>query len=279
MKRMEQLEDMFNAHLENCLLCFIDEAQVSESGRSKTIMATLKNQITEPVINIRPMRTNAYDVVNHAGWIFASNMPDAVIITSNDRRFNVAEFQGRPLPQPTPEDVLALEAELTDFATFLRLYAVDEMKAREVMKNDDREQMILISQPSADTLAQHIKNGSLSDLWDYLPIGEFKSTDQRLQEAYYSYQMLMHDLVKTGRGKLTRDELLVIFNYCVGSVPSQPSKFTSYLKHHGIAIGPVRNGTHVFKGFITRWRDLPEWFDEKRAEILQAEQPQLKVVK
>jgi len=278
-RRMEQLEDKYNGHLENCLICFIDEAQVSESRQSATIMSSLKNQISEPVINIRRMHINPYDVTNHTGWIFASNMPDAVVVTSNDRRFNIAEYQGTPLPKPTPQDIADIEAELTDFAVFLRLYAVDEMQARDILKGADRDQMILISQPSADTVANHIKAGSLSDLWDYLPTDEFTSLDPRQMDAYHHYKALMYDLVKTGRNKLTRDDLQKIFAYCVGNVPTQPTKFGSYLKHHGIALSATRSNTGVFRGYTTKWHDMPEWFDERRAEIVQLEQPTLKVVK
>jgi hypothetical protein len=280
MKRMEELEDRFNEHLENNLLCFIDEAQVSDSGRSKIIMANIKNQITEPIISIRRMYKTAYETVNRVGWIFASNMPDAVVVASNDRRFNVGEFQAHPI-ELSDDDFKALEAELLDFAVFLRLYEVDKAAVRTPIHNDAREQLILISRQAADSVANAIIEGQLHQLWDDLPSGDMDLTDHREQDAYYAFKRLMYRIVQERSDRLTREELRVIFNFCVGNVSSSPKKFASYLKHHGIELKNVRTPERVVKGITVAWKDSDEWFAERQAEIRQAElpQPTLKVVK
>jgi hypothetical protein len=280
MKRMEELEDKFNEHLENCLLCFIDEAQVSDSGRSKMIMANIKNQITEPRISIRRMRQSPYEVTNHVGWIFASNMPDAVVVAPNDRRFNVGSYQASPI-KLTDEDFANLNHELLDFAVFLRLYEVDELAVRTPLINDARAQLILVSRPSADIVAQAILDGSLHQLWEALPITEPQVSDHREQDAYYNFRKLMHQLVKEGplRTKLAREELHTIFNFCVGNVSPNPWKFTTYLKHHGIEVKRIWFNDMTVAGINVAWKDPPEWFHERLREIYQLEHPQLKVIK
>jgi hypothetical protein len=278
MKRMEELEDKFNGHLEGCLLCFIDEAQISDSGRSKMIMANLKNQITEPIITIRNMRMGAYAVTNRAGWIFASNMPDAVVVATNDRRFNVGEYQPKPI-ELTLDDFTALENELLDFAVFLRLYEVDEKAVREPLKNEAKEQLILVSRNSADVVAQALLDGQMHQLWDALPSGNVDYSNPREADAYHHFKNLMHSLVLEKREKITREELYAIFNFCVGNVSSSPWKLTSYLKHHGIELKRIRMNEAITMGMYVIWKDSQEWFDERRAEIAKATQPTLKAVK
>jgi hypothetical protein len=279
-KRMEELEDRFNGHLENCLICFVDEAQVSDSGRSRIIMSNLKNQITEPKISIRRMHKSSYEAINRVAWIFASNMPDAVIIATNDRRFNVGEFQSKPI-QLTAADFVAIEAELQDFAVFLRLYEVDQPAVRTPLMNNARQQLILTSQPSADIVGQALLQNNLSLLWESLPSGPYNPTSHAEQDAYYAYKKLLYEIVKERRDKLTREELHTIFNFCIGNVPSSPNKLTSYLRHHGIQLKTIRVATGLTKGIEVPWQEDPAWFFERLQEIVQAEQlpTTLKVVK
>lgn len=265
-KRMEELEEKFNAHLENCLITFIDEAQISDSGRHRIIMSNLKNQITEPRMTIRKMRQSAYEVTNRVGFIFNSNKPDPVVVEHGDRRFNVGEYQPNKL-LISDDELDALQNELRDFAVMLEQYPVDEERVRTPLMTEAKQQMIMVSRSSADTVADAINDGNLAVLWDALPTIEAAMLDTKTQIRLEMYKVLIHELIKSRRNKLTREELFIIFNYNVGGIQSSPWKFTVYLKHHGLQIKEIRIGNRTTKGVVVNWKNSDEWFQEKLAEI------------
>lgn len=265
-KRMEELEDRFNGHLENTLICVIDEAQISDSGRSKMIMANLKNQITEPVITIRRMRQSAYEVTNRVAFMFNSNKPDPVIVEAGDRRFNVGDYQAEKL-SITDAEIRQIESELMDFALRLQLHSVDVVKVRTPYINEAKRQMQMASQTSADAVANAILTGDLSVLWDALPTVDSSMLDTGTVVKLQPYKQLVYDLVMSRRDRITRDELFIIFNYNVGNVASSPWKLTLYLKHHGLSIKDIRIGSKITKGTIVTWQNSDEWFKDRVAEI------------
>lgn len=280
--RMEQLEDRFNGHLENCLMCFVDEAQVSDSGRAGMIMSNIKNQITEPTITIRRMQIEAYEVTNHVAWHFMTNMNDAVVIASDDRRFNVGEYQSVPI-SISDADVVDICAELQEFANRLQVYQVDVGRARTPLMNQAKQDLIMTSQNSADTVADALRKGNLAFFWDALPTIDDGHLDRETLQKLQVYRPLLHDLVLTGRTKLAREELQILFNYNVGNVPNSPHKFTTYLRHHGIHVGVVRLKESAVRGIdVNRWQEDPAWFKARSDEITAhhlAITPNLKVVK
>ena len=265
-RRMEELEDKFNDYIQGSLITFVDEAQISDSGRNKMIMANIKNYITEPTVTVRRMRQSSYEITNHCGWIFASNMPDPVVVDSADRRFNVGEYQPTRL-HITDAELDLVANELYDFALSLTLHKVDINAVRTPMVNDAKNQMILVSRSSADTVADAIIKGDLAVLWDALPTVHESMLDMQAALKLQPYKQLVHELVVTKRDRLTREELFLIFNYNVGNTPSSPWKLTTYLKHHGLSIKDIRINDKTTKGMIVTWHNDDIWFAAKRAEI------------
>ena len=276
-KRMEELEDKFNAYIENTLICVVDEAQISDSGRNRMIMANLKNQITEPVVSVRRMRQSAYEVKNRVGWLFNSNKYDPVVVEAGDRRFNVGEYQLDKLII-TDAEIKQIEKELLDFSFRLQQHAVDVDQVRTPKITEAKRQMQMASRTSADAVADAILTGDLSVLWDALPTVEASMLDAGTAIKLQPYKQLVHEMIHSKRDRLTRDELFVIFNYNVGNIASSPWKLTLYLKHHGLQIKDIRMGAKITKGVMVTWTNTQEWFDERRAEIEAEKNPKLKLV-
>lgn len=274
-KRMEELEDKFNPYLENSLVCVIDEAQISDSGRAKMIMANLKNQITEPVITIRRMRQSAYETTNRVGFIFNSNKPDPVIVEAGDRRFNVGEYQPNKI-QISDTEIRQIHDELQDFAMRLQAHSVDLQAVRTPKINEAKRQMQMASRTSADAVADAILTGDLAVLWDALPTVDPSMLDAASNMKLQPYKPLIYELVQTRRDRLSRDELFIIFNYNVGNVTSSPWKLTLYLKHHGLEIKDIRLNGRVTKGVMVKWSNEDAWFDERAAEIATEKNPATK---
>jgi len=264
-KRMEELEDQFNGYIERALLVVIDEAQISESRKSRMVMANLKNMITEPEVSVRKMHSAGYTVPNWSNWIFLTNQPDPVQIEATDRRFNVGEYQQEKLVISSAE-VDALEHELPVFANYLRTRAADLDRAREVLENEARAQMRAASMNSVDATAHALMAGDLEFFWDALPAGEMGMLGPEQQMLHEVYAKLIQAALKNPDQRYTRDELRVFFAYNVGDVPRTPAKFASMLRHHRIHLKTLRVAGKLSRGIETTWKASDLWIRERLEE-------------
>lgn len=276
-KRMEELEDQFNVYLETSLLRVIDEAEISESKKSRLLMANLKNQITEPQISIRRMHTAAYAAGNYGSFLVLSNQAGPVTIELTDRRFNVGEY-GRHKLVFSNGEVDGIEGELVPFASYLHTRSANREQARSVLETETRRSMIATSTNSVDATAHALLEGDLEFFWDALPAGEMGVLGVEAQSLYDAYTKLIHEALRChGPHRLTRDELRVLFAYNVGDMPKTPAKFTSLLRHHRVETEPVWVNGRTVRGVEISWKMEPTWKQERLAELL-AKQPVLKRV-
>jgi len=254
-RRMDEMDSQFNSYLEQCLFFFVDEVQLPEMRNAPTIMAKIKNLITEETVSVRGMHREARTVPNHANWILSSNMPDPVAITDSDRRFNVADFQPVKL-QITTEEVAAIDGELQQFLDFLRSYTVDRDKARRVIMTAQREQLIHITATTIDLAAKAVVNGNLQYFLDELPTGKISYINPRQQMKLSLYKEVLQDILREPNiGAIGRDALHILFDYLIPETPPSGNKFTSMLKHHGLFVGPLRcvGSASTVRGVATKW--------------------------
>jgi len=88
-KRLDEIEEDYNGYMQDCIFLLIDEVQISDAKHKSRAMAKIKNMIVEPTISLRAMYSGHVMVRNWVSIIFASNMPDAILIDPSDRRLNV----------------------------------------------------------------------------------------------------------------------------------------------------------------------------------------------
>ena len=265
-KTVSDIEDTFNAFLANKLFCFVDEVDVDDFREKGRVTARLRNWITEPTFSIRDMRKVAADMPNYVSFLFSSNRPQPVFIPQSDRRYNVGNFQAHKLPRP---DDNAVENELMSFAEFLAAYKVNRDKANTPLHTEERQNIQNISLTSAEETARTIINGDLGSLW-------LARTDERLlresgvvnavTQNAQAYNVLIDRLIQEAlvdtNGVITRDELLVLFQYNVGGVPTSPNKFTSFLRHKSITTKRLRKNGELVYGMEVKWK-LEDWFMEE----------------
>lgn len=265
-KTVGDIEDTFNAFLANKLFCFVDEVDVDDFREKGRVTARLRNWITEPTFSIRDMRKVAADMPNYVSFLFSSNRPQPVFIPQSDRRYNVGNFQAHKLPRP---DDNAVENELLSFAEFLAAYKVNRDKANTPLHTEERQNIQNISLTSAEETARTIINGDLGSLW-------LARTDERLlresgvvnavTQNAQAYNVLIDRLIQEAlvdtNGVITRDELLVLFQYNVGGVPTSPNKFTSFLRHKSITTKRLRKNGELVYGMEVKWK-LEDWFMEE----------------
>ena len=266
MRRMEEFNEPYNPFMKQCFIVFVDEMQASALMNAGGVMAKMRNFITEPTVQIREMRMNAYEVENYTNWIFASNKPDPVAIPKDDRRHNVARYQPNKFITTPHELDVVIPSELQAFHDYLLCLKVDEQAARTVMQTADRDVMISISEASIDTVANACLEGNFGFFMDQLPTSDAYKSNALQVGKVEDYRRTLSDLLartdrNTGVCNVSRDELLTMFDFTIGIKPDTrtPNKFTSLLKHHRIHTTKVWMSGRTVNGLRIMWRDLDQW--------------------
>jgi hypothetical protein len=251
-RRMEELGSDFTEFMKNKFIVFIDEVNAGSSLFHDRVAAKLKNLIVEPRISVREMYKPSVVMSNFCNLIFASNSARPVSIASDDRRFNVAKYQEDPI-NITSDEIAILALELPAFYSYLKTRKADADIARTPIITEDRKRIINLSRTSIDIAIEALKEGNFP-FFEEMLVERTEILSPRIQMAYDQYRVLIEELKKTKRTKLTRDELIILFRWCVDKVPEAPSKFTSMMNHHGLTIKPIWTGETSVRGY-----DIGEW--------------------
>lgn len=274
------LEDQFNGWLETCLLCFVNEIQVSSSQHRKIVSGKLRNWITDSPLDIRPMGVTRYDADNYCNFIMNSNERDAVDINNADRRYNFGLYQENKLAITEHEVSTLIPKELPAFFNYLMSRPASITEARRILESKTRKDTILANRNSVDMLADALLDGDISPFLEALPdirhISVISGRDSTVAVAFHSIVTRELELLTNSKptkgadhrveSKLTRDELFILFDHCVGNMPSSPNKFTRLLKHKRIETKKIRINDGTAYGVHVTWTASAEFCDEYRPE-------------
>ena len=265
MKFLQSMEEQFNLYMRDALFLVVDEFHMASASTSAGKMADkLKNQITEPTITIRGMRSNQVEVESYTNYLFLTNRVDAVNIETGDRRYNIAPKQETKLLEKYPNiakqlDSGKLEKELYHFAGMLKTYKVDSHMAKTAINNLAKEQMRNVSMSVFEEFCQAIKDGKLSYFTDILDINTATVLHANEIEA-------AQRLVKTWIAQATdeyavipMEHLRTVFHVQTEQNPRLSQReFAKRMSRNGIEserkrpFGAVRS-TNVIRGVVTTW--------------------------
>lgn len=265
-KRMEELESEFTGYMENKFVVFIDEMEKGGSLYHSKVTAKLKNLIVEPYISVRKMYTPAYMAPNFANMIFASNKTDPVEVMPDDRRFNVGAYQKQKI-QITTEEIEEIGNEIPFLTSYLLNYQCSATRGRTPLVNEARTALIDISRSSIDVTADALVRGDFVALWELLPDKKPVLGITPMAANYEQFRALLIDLLTTPRSAISRDELFIIFDWCVGNMPKSPGKLTALLKHHELIIVPTWCQGRAVRGVNISWVIDETWRIERLREI------------
>lgn len=274
------LEDQFNGWLEHTLLCFVNEIQVSSSQHRKIVSGKLRNWITDSPLDIRPMGQTRYDADNYCNFVMNSNERDAVDINNADRRYNFGVYQETKLLMTEHEVKVLIPKELPTFFNYLMTRQANIPEARRILESATRKDTILANRNSVDMLADSLLDGDIAPFLEALPdikhITSISGNDSARAVAFHTImtrelQLLIQtkmdkDGIHRVESKLSRDELFILFEHCVGNMPSSPSKFTRLLKHKRIETKRLRTETGLTYGIYVTWVASEEFCEEYRPE-------------
>lgn len=165
-KSMENFDDQFNSYIEHCLIMVVDEFRMGNS-RNTNVENFFKNAITQEMQTLRLMRSNPISRRTYTNFIFTSNEADSVRIDSEDRRYNVGEFQRVKLKDVIPDLFernigKEIQAELNLFATFLIRFQWVERHVRNPILNTAKLKLREHSADAYNLLMQKFVEGDLS---------------------------------------------------------------------------------------------------------------------
>lgn len=272
-RNQNELSSDFSGWLEYALVAHIREIDVDSLENGGIVESKLKSYITDTTVQIRKMRTDTYEVLSYAGLIFSSNKPQPVRIAQDDRRYNVGKFQVHKLEITIEELEKKIPEELQAFADYLASRKADRATAATPLRTEDRDAIIALGMTSADMTAKHLIDGDLEAMWEAMPdektINEVWGTSPIavFASAFASImRRCLQDYINRRESKLSREELGTIFQYCVGNVPTSPTKLSQYLAHHGLKIARMRIGPEVKTGVVIDWRCSEAFLEEVAAK-------------
>ena len=159
----------FNSFLTDNVLVLVNEVSGNFSGTEAKGIATIEKMkiaITDEHIQIEGKNKDRFNGKNVCSFLFATNRRDAITLSDNDRRFNVAPRQEVKLHDtawwPGYHQMLSLvEDELQEFVWYLKQYQVDESLIGKVIDNEPKRILQIMSQTNADMFFEAVNRGDL----------------------------------------------------------------------------------------------------------------------
>ena len=250
-------EDKYNGFLENRLLLFVDEVQISSVRRQEQAMANLKKDMANSPIDIRRMFCDTYMIENFINVILASNKFDALQVDPDDRRFNVAPRQeAKLMTVMSLKNIEAkIEAELQEFANYLMHREADIDTAREILDTDERRRLMRATENLTQSVANAIRHGNL----DFF-IENLRDTKETLAEFQLATRMASPVSIKEvlrfmydHRGqecRMPRDYLAVLFYYTCDIAKPTAHAFSKFLGYHGFDLRVIGFNNSTCRGVI-----------------------------
>lgn len=234
------------------LIIMVDEIEVDLFEDLK-VESKLRNWISEPLAEIEQKNRDKYSVPCFNNWIFGSNKPVPVRIPRKDRRTNVGEYQPNRFITTREEIEIELPKEIEGFANYLLTRKADINKAMRILNNDARREIQSMSLSSVDEIAEAIIYGDFEKLYEHMP--DMTVLNGMTDNIATVYADLLRQWSNERTTNITRDQLTILFQHCIGRVPEGKNKFTTWLKHHGIKTKKIRmDNSDTAYGITVEWK-------------------------
>ena len=250
--------NQFNSFLTDNVFVLVDEVQAdfSQKGsKNVSVIDKMKKAITDEFIQIEGKGKDRYNGINNCSFLFATNTHHGVVISKDDRRFNVAPRQETKMHKAQwwpGYNVLKqhIEDELQDFVWFLKRFLVDYRKIGLVLDNEPKELLQALSTSNADEFFIAIKNGDITWLKDNIVLRD--NTDN-LEREYASLHTLISDLPDTSGIKWK--DVRRLYNYINFKNLSAPSfnKIAKTWLPKPIS-QRLNDGNVTSHGILVKWR-------------------------
>ena len=250
----------FNSFLTDNVLVLVNEVSGNFSGTEAKGIATIEKMkiaITDEHIQIEGKNRDRFNGKNVCSFLFATNRIDAITLSENDRRFNVAPRQEVKLHDaswwPGYQQFLGLlESELQEFVWYLKQYQVDESLIGKVIDNEPKRVLQIMSQTNMEMFFRSVRKGDLGWLHDNIVL-ETSGYDADTKNKHIL--SILDNLIGTDRVSVVN--LCGLYNNVNGK-DLKPIAFGRIAAGHLGASKSMRINQDPQQGFMINWvsRDL-----------------------
>ena len=279
MRSLENMEEQFNNYMRTAMFVVVDEFRMGDAKHGTHRMADkLKNQITEPTLTIRGMRSNQIELPSYANFLFLTNRPDAVRLEEGDRRYNVAPRQETKLLDEFPalhNDFNKIESELYLFSGVLSTFEVDNQAAHTCINNGAKLTMRSISMGVSEEFLDAVKRGDVAYFKDVLDIALTNTFEAgTISSAQTTVRNWIKDTKLCGWSLVNIEQLrLVYLAFAQPAPPPATRQFSKTCARAGLVSVRKRppkhyKGENAKSGLYVEWRISAQDLDDLVEEYL-----------
>jgi len=252
----------FNSFLEDNVLVLVNEVSGNFSSSDRQNLSTIEKMkiaITDEYIQIEGKHRDRFNGRNCCSFLFATNRHHGVVLSKDDRRFNVAPRQEQKISEtkwwPGYESLKrTITGELQEFVWYLKQYQVDQGKIGSVIENDPKRVLQSLSKSNAEDFFEAISAGDIQWIRDNLVERDGYNAGERFVEM----GMIVHTIA-AGTSVSMRD-LCTIYNYVnhknltVGAFGKLAAAYLPKPK-------AIRSAGERFWGIDVKWQVEDDLFD------------------
>ena len=164
---MDAFDSRFNDFLTDNFLVLVSEVSANFTAverRGLSIVEKIKMAITDQSIQIEGKGQKRFNGNNNCSFLFATNRRHGIVLSNDDRRFNVAPRQEQKIINMDwwpgyPELVDIINSELQNFVWFLKSYVVNYKLIGVVINNSSKELLQAMSTTDCEDFFDALNKG------------------------------------------------------------------------------------------------------------------------
>lgn len=246
----------FNSFLTDNVLVLVNEVSgnfTASEGKNLSTIEKMKIAITDEHIQIEGKNKDRFNGKNVCSFLFATNRRDAITLSENDRRFNVAPRQEIKLHDtswwPGYQQLKVLvEKELQEYVWYLKQYKVDESLIGKVIDNEPKRVLQIMSQTNMEMFFNAVSKGDLSWLEEHVVIEHFGYDADKKNDYIKGILFKLK-----GSDRVSVDDLCALYNNVNGKKLITNSFGRMAAGHLGASDSMKFNGK-TLKGFKIDWK-------------------------
>jgi len=250
----------FNSFLTDNVLVLVNEVSGNFSaseGKNLSTIEKMKIAITDEHIQIEGKNKDRFNGKNVCSFLLATNRRDAITLSENDRRFNVAPRQEIKLHNTTwwpgyQQLLVLVEKELQEFVWYLKQYSLDVSLIGKVIDNEPKRVLQIMSQTNMEMFFQAVGKGDLDWIEDKV-VTEHSGYDADKRNEHIKgilFRLLDSDRVSV-------NDLGDLYNNVNGKKLTTVAFGRMAAGHLG-ASKPLKIGGKTLQGFMVDWKTADE---------------------
>jgi hypothetical protein len=253
---MKTMAEKFTDRIDQKLIVGLDEIKRGDFQRHPGLMNQIKNIITEETVTSRRFQGAPREADNYANYIMTSNEQVPMAIPADDRRFNVALGQPRPLrvkfnnsEEKTNQAVaLKVPTELPRFYRFLLDRKVRRGLVSLSIDNKAKRNMVAAGRTATQSFFDLIRMGEINEFCEERR--RLENKESAITTIMENATIISHDTIEkykefcdeyftiktNGAIAITREQMSTLARIMLGKkIPMTPQRYMSWLAQFGIA--------------------------------------------